>query len=88
MRLVKSKMTLLKKYVQSTFISNIIVVGKTDITALEKRVKINEGLYDKFDEVQSQIETSAIRIDNEATQLLGETFDKTSLRITSYAEKR
>lgn len=51
-------------------------------------MKINEGLYDKFDEVQSQIETSAIRIDNEATQLLGETFDKTSLRITSYAEKR
>lgn len=59
------------------------------MTAFEKRVKINEGLYDKFDKVQSQIETLAIRIDDEATQLIGrETFDKTSFRIISYAEKR
>ena len=81
-------MTLLKKYVQSTFDNNV-TVGQTHITAFEKRVKINEGLYDKFDKVQSQIEILAIRIQGEATQLLGcETFDKTSFHIISYTEKR
>ncbi|KOC63604.1 hypothetical protein WH47_02485 [Habropoda laboriosa] len=78
----KAKLTIFKKFVETTVVED-------DYVAFEKRVKAHEPLYSRFDRIQSQIEAIVIGTDNEAAHLLErEFFDDTYFRVLSSAEKQ
>ncbi|XP_043263587.1 uncharacterized protein LOC122403866 [Colletes gigas] len=52
-RTVKAKLTILKNFVQTA-------ANETDVLALERRLSVNEKLHEKFDDVQTRIETIVI----------------------------
>ncbi|XP_076645559.1 uncharacterized protein LOC143355009 [Halictus rubicundus] len=79
---IKAKLTIFRKFVESSDIS-------ADIVAFEKRVRANEGLYEKFDVVQSQIETAVVDTPHEEAQLAErEQFEDSYFKIMSKAEGR
>ncbi|XP_076392699.1 uncharacterized protein LOC143265299 [Megachile rotundata] len=79
---IKSKLTRFRKFVETSAI-------ESDILAFEKRVRANEGLYDKFDGVQSRIETIVVGTENEETHLQErESFEDIYFCVLSNAERR
>ncbi|XP_076246260.1 uncharacterized protein LOC143186468 [Calliopsis andreniformis] len=77
----KTKLTLLKKFVNS-------FDNTTDIVAFEKRVHAHKGLYEKFDRVQSRIESLELDEETENLQLEErEIFERTYFNTMAVAEK-
>ncbi|XP_076391770.1 uncharacterized protein LOC143265174 [Megachile rotundata] len=80
-RAIKTKLTLLKKFVNA-------FDSSTDIVAFEKRLHAHEDLFQKFDKVQSQIESLDLDEQTEQTQLdERESFESAYFSIMSIAEK-
>ncbi|XP_076300572.1 uncharacterized protein LOC143218889 [Lasioglossum baleicum] len=79
---VKVRLTIFRKFVESADVS-------ADIVAFEKRVRANEGIYGKFDAVQSQIEAAVIDTPHQEAQFAKrEQFEASYFRTVSGAEAR
>ncbi|XP_076660720.1 uncharacterized protein LOC143364103 [Halictus rubicundus] len=78
----KAKLTIFRKFVESADVN-------ADIVSFEKRVRTNEGLYDKFDRIQTQIEASVVGTPALETHLAErEQFENTYFNTLSHAETR
>ncbi|XP_076660847.1 uncharacterized protein LOC143364321 [Halictus rubicundus] len=78
----KAMLTIFRKFVESADVN-------ADIVSFEKRVRKNEGLYDKFDRVQTQIEASVVGTPALETHLAErEQFENTYFNTLSHAERR
>nr|XP_033325360.1 uncharacterized protein LOC117219916 [Megalopta genalis] len=79
---VKARLTIFKRFLESES-------ANADLTALEKRVRANESLYELFNNVQTRIECAVIGTPQEEAQLAErEQFEDSYFSAMSKAEAR